>query len=1053
MLVKRTRAVWPLAAGAFGAVLLAAALLAGAPMYARAAAAAALEATLREAPVREAGIEVTRRLDAAALPAATRDVERALADTLGDASGLRVAGESGPLLSGDTRWVAGFYRDLPEHARLLRGRWPEAGAQVVDAVVSTALVSRGVVELGEEVALPDGLRVRVVGEYALSDPDDALWWGDPLALGGVRGRSVFTFGPLVLAEEDFLARFDRLRGAWRLRPDPDTVGSLELAPADVDGMEQRLRDRTSPAEPYVVTTRLATLLEETRAEVAAARTGALVPLIQLALLSIYGLVFVAGLMRARRRREEQLLSVRGASPRASFAAGLLEALALALPAALAAPWVAAGLLHVLGSFGPLADAGLDLEPQVDRLAQAFALAGGLACAAALTLPALSARGDPGVRGRRRPNLLQRSGADVGLLVLALVTLWQLRRADPVVARSGDVEVDLLLAIVPALGLFAGAVLAARLVPSALGLLERLAARRRGVLPALATRRLARGPAEHRTTILLLVTALALGTFAAAYARTWVGVQEDRAAVRVGADVLVRPDRRTGSLPAERLAERYAAIPGVLAAAPVVREQIELPGGPAELVAVDAAEARLQAGRRERDELAAALATLAGGPATPAPELEPRGGRVELAADVRLEPLAPDVDLTPPEVPFPVRPDELVELALEPALVVRDADGLLHRFRGPQLERPGRLRLAFDLAGADGTLPPGPLRLVALELTQRVPFFVSRTIGLDLGVGTLGEQWRGEAAAFERPVTPAGVRLTERDGTLTVRLRTGATAGGAGRATTVLRPGGGAPAQPPLPAVAGSGLLDALGARVGDVVELESGGRVAIAARLDNFPTVTEGDRFLAVGLPAFAERRYAEQQELMRPDAWLLAVAPGRTESVAAALAGPPLSSAEVQALPAAEANLRNDPVAVATIGALWLGVAAAALFAPAAFALAAAARARRESYELAAVQALGLSTRRVRTLLWLESMVVAGLGAVLGVALGLVLAQLVLPAVSFTETGEPSVPAPVVLIPWATIAALALTLAAAIVVAVAVAGRRATGVPVATALRAGEAR
>jgi hypothetical protein len=330
--------------------------------------------------------------------------------------------------------------------------------------------------------------------------------------------------------------------------------------------------------------------------------------------------------------------------------------------------------------------------------------------------------------------------------------------------------------------------------------------------------------------------------------------------------------------------------------------------------------------------------------------------------------------------------------------------------------------------------------------------VSRTLELTLDLGALGDSWKAAPPAFTRPVTPAAARVVERGGRVALTLRTGATAGDAGRATTVLRPGGGPTAATPLPAVAGSGLLEALGARVGDVVELESGGRVAIAAALDSFPTVTEGDRFLAVGLPALAARAYAERQETVRPDAWLLAVSPGSAGRVAAELAGPPISSAEVQPLPAVERELRNDPVAVATTGALWLGVAAAAMFAPAAFALAAAARARRESFELAAIQALGLHARRVRRLLWLESAVVALLGAVLGVGLGVALAELVLPAVAFTETGEPSVPAPVVLIPWTTVGILALALGLAIVAAVAVAGRRATSVAVATALRAGEA-
>lgn len=278
-------------------------------------------------------------------------------------------------------------------------------------------------------------------------------------------------------------------------------------------------------------------------------------------------------------------------------------------------------------------------------------------------------------------------------------------------------------------------------------------------------------------------------------------------------------------------------------------------------------------------------------------------------------------------------------------------------------------------------------------------------------------------------------------TLRVRLATGASrydrrTGAVARvsANVALVPDGGVDTdEEPLPAIAGSGLLEALDARIGDVVEVEAGAarrRLELVGALDAFATATGGDRFLVADLPTLLAHRYRVTQETVRPDAWVLTVDGATPRAVVAGIRRPPLAAADATSRELTESSLRNDPLAVATSGALWLGFFAAALFAVATFAVAGAAQTRAHAADGAVLHGLGLSRRGARVMVVLEDATLAVAGAAVGAALGIALAVLVLPAVAFTETGAASVPRPDVTVPVLTVALLAGGVVAAIVAA-----------------------
>lgn len=1053
LIAKRSLVVWPLVVVSFGAILLAATLLAAAPMYAGAAAQAGLERKLADANVEAAGVDVTARVGVDAYARESRRVVEQIRAALPGRAPIHRAGESDSIAAQNgRRYVLAFFDGVEGHVALREGSWPNASSTTVEAVISSRAAAASGLATGSTVTLRGTrtvapLSVEIVGKFDVSDPAAAIWWNDELVLDGVRGSDVRTFGPLVVSERALLATTRRFRASWRTRPAVgafrvDELGSEEAA---IEGLEQQVaQDVPRGLAPPVVSTGLGNLLDESRREAGVARTGVLVPLTQLALLAAYGLLFVAALLRRRRRREDTLLLMRGAGQRLLATASAVEALILCLVAAAVAPWAALLAIELVSAAGPLAAARIELEPEIGRLPYALAGGGALACLAALVLPAL--RGESANERMGRPDFLARTGLDIALLLAAAVALWQIRaEGAPVVAADG--ELDVLLVAVPAIGILAGAVLAGRLLPPALDLLARAAASRPTAVPALAARRLARTAEEHRPAAVLLVAALAMGTFAAAYATTWDVTQRERAALLVGGDVIVRDDRRSDAYPPLGRSRALAAVTGVESASPLAVGSLDVGGETVPLIGVDAARSTVSpvgsgSGRQEAllRELAARRPAPSGAP------LPDGAASLELTARVTLEPLPPGVEPPPTFSFFEGTREQSADPAPSLAVVVRDADGIQHRLAAGRLREDGVTRLSLELVPQ----PRHPLSVTALELSYEVPAFVSRTLTVELTSPLLDETpWRAETTPLSSTVAAANAGIAPGPG-LTLRLETGAADNDRTSSTVVLSPG--AREARLLPAIAGTGLLEALRARVGDVVEVGASGsarRIEIVGSLANFAAASEGDSFLVVDLPSLFAQRYAALHETARPDFWTLELGSAPVAATLAELGRPPIEAEGATAQAQLARSLASEPLAVATSGALWLGSFAAALFAVGAFAVAGAARRHKHAANASLLGGLGLARRGVHAIIVLEDATLAVLAAAIGVGIGVALAELVLPAVAFTETGRSAVPPPSVTIPWTTVAVIAAGVIGAIVLAAAARARGAGRGSIAADLRA----
>ena len=141
--------------------------------------------------------------------------------------------------------------------------------------------------------------------------------------------------------------------------------------------------------------------------------------------------------------------------------------------------------------------------------------------------------------------------------------------------------------------------------------------------------------------------------------------------------------------------------------------------------------------------------------------------------------------------------------------------------------------------------------------------------------------------------------------------------------------------------------------------------------------------------------------------------------------------------------------MALGVIGALALGSIAALVMAAVGFVLSATVSAAERLGEFAVLRAMGLTGRSLNGWLLLESTSLLGFGLLGGTLLGLLLAWLVLPFASLTQTGAPPVPSATLMVPWDMIVPVLLLGGAALLAMTALATRRVPGVGLGGVLRA----
>ncbi|MGP4021863.1 FtsX-like permease family protein [Actinomadura sp. 3N407] len=986
------------------------------------------------------------------------------------------------------------YTGIEKHARLTKGRWPGAGAGSgeVEAALPRAAADAMRIDVDDAFTLKgrvdktSAVKVRVVGLFDVPDPGSYFWQGDRLITTGVERLNYTTYGPFVVRPEVYAERFTGTGSDARFTvlPDLRDVDTGDLGPlADRMAKGEEALQKAGDGTQFAVVTRLPELTGQLREAVQVARSTMLIPVIQLILLAGCAWLLVARLLADHRRGEVALLRTRGIGMRQLAAAGLAEGLLIVLPAAVLGPLLAGPLLRLAGQAPAVRASGLRLDTGPSAPLWTVSVLAALACAVILTIPTLRGANRTFVEaqagiGRPARGGALGSGVDLALLLVAGLAIWQLTRygVDGAGggASGGSDGVDPFIVSGPALALLAGGVLLLRAVPVVSRAAERVATRGRGLVPVLGTRQVGRRRLRYTGPVLLLVMAMAVGVLSVTTMATWRRSHVDQADFKSGADLRLVPSARgEGPAPLGQ-GGRFAALPGVTSATPVLRADADLGTRPAVLLGADAKTfgplLRVQPDLRRDlrlDELARSR------PAAPALTVPGRPERLRF--DLRLSRAGPAPGDAPPSA----------GAAHRIAVTIVDGQGLTRRVTLPGLAADGAVHtLALDdLAGTGGALSHplsirsvhysydrnpvgGPLELEILRVRGDGAGEASRPAGSRWDAFALSpsvmrqvepsmEDAEGTLGRLSIPETPLD---DPRAGRFS-RIPLGDVHAVLGTSTPPSRTTGNTDLQPAVPGVITDEAARLAKTGVGGTVTLntvDGDQPVKVVGVAPALPSVPPGVPGVLVDLPTLAQSRVAvgaADTGSIAPREWWASARDGRTAPAVRALTRHPAWGGVAADRVALRSELRDAPLGAALQGALVLGFGAALAFAVIAFVVNAAVTAGERSREFAVLRALGVHPRQVAGMLAIEQAYLVVLGLLGGTVLGLVVARLVVPHVVLSVQAAQSYPPADPVVQWpvvlAMVAGVAAVLALVLPPVLSVLRRRDLG----AGLRAGEDR
>jgi hypothetical protein len=925
---------------------------------------------------------------------------------------------------------------LARHAVLLSGSWPGSGggSGPVPVAVPATLARSLHLAPGTVLRLRDGVTgaafsVRITGIFRPLSAGSPYWLLGSAASGVQLAGGFAEYGPLVTSPAAIADRpVPVTSAAWAATPDVSRLG-----PGDLQALAGRVRSGLNRLgglaglQDETVTTNLPGLLAGLGTALVVARSQLAVGAAILLVIAGATLALATVMLSSQRQAETALMASRGASRGQLARTGLAEAGLLIIPAVVAGPLLAGVALPLLTRRGPLARGGLRLPVAFPAGAWLAAAAVAAGCAIVITLPWLrsgrSAVRERAQRGRRAAvAAASRAGGDLALLVLAALAGWQLQHyAAPVSAGlDGSIGVDPVLVSAPVLALVAGAVVLLRLLPLVVRLGDRAAARGRAMTAAVAAWQISRRPLRQAGPVLLAVLAVATSVLAVAQWSSWERSAQDQASFAAGADARVDLPPQA-PLPLGQVTSLTRSA-GVTGASPAIRTTVLLPtSGTATLLALDA---------RAATSVATVRPDLADG--SPA------------ALFGRLSPPGPV-----PGAPVPGRPERLritasltAGSATQPYLFVQVTDGYGVSYLLPAGALPAR----GAAASLTVTIAPRqdaayPLRITGFTLqylmpTRQVPGAVLSIASVRAAAAMTGGFGAPFAAAGpgrmdfatsagegQISTPPAPGRATAHGDSLSVAFQPG---------TGVTPAQFGSPATPlpaslavnaagpagPLPVAATSAFVAATGQGLGRTFPVAVNGtnvQVKVVSVIAAFPTVGGTGGGLIADQARLQQALAAAGAQPPPVTEWWL-----RTDG--AALTGLPGGAALTDRASMAS-SLLADPLAAAPQLAMLAIAAAALILAAAGFAVAAATAGER-SRDMALLAALGATRRQLTRLRCLEQAALGVPAAAAGLALGVALARLVVPAVTLTATGSHPQPSVLVQIPLAWPLGVALLIA-----------------------------
>lgn len=1095
--VRRARVQWQLALVVTAIAVLACTLISSLGLLVAATELGAVRGALTSATDAESSLSVTLKR-----PTIPLDEARATVDSAaGEVIGTSATSTSQALALSELYWFArpyssaallylGEFDDIDTNTSLTAGEWPTGDMQVAIPDVGADALGLAV---GDKLAATGSLvdqadlTLTISGIFHIDEPETVYWSNDlidgagldpnypvPGTAGAVRTDAI---GPVIVPSGTFDGDGTMVeRFSLTVVPDFSQTTVETLAP-----LQERLAAAAELVPAKVgdvgysvdVATRLTTLIGSVTATMAVTRSIVVVVSLLLFVLAVAALSQAARLLTEARMGERHLMRARGASNRQVLGLAAGEALLIAVLTAAVSPFLARGVYIVVAQQPAMVAAGMAVDPGIPPLVWVVAIAIGALFWLVLVAPMLGREasfqeGEQGNARQKRLSGLQRSGVDIALLVLAAVAYSQLLTYQGPTS-STQFGVDPILVGGPALVLLAGAFLAVRLIPAAGTLTERIAARSRGAVVSLAAWEIGRRAQRATAAILLITLALAVGTFSHAFLATWRQSQIDQAAFALGAPLRLTTEAGIATVPqnAQPVIREAGAVAGASAFAP---SRDASSGEEAAVLGLTAESRDLLLEGRLGDEGGTVIA-------------EAISKRPALNTQIEL----PDDTLGISAVVSISSADPLEGVATRLRLLAQDEfnhqftidmgtidlDGKEHQVTGTLADdtaRNGLSIVGFQLVAyvknptLQGATASTRAQLSIRDLNsmgtpnESTPAggYPSRPLDVDPDGQWRADGYGRETPNYPSPYTPDGSQVG-----LAFTVPNDLASQAATYALTAWA------TVTEMPAVLSQPLADALDVEVSDHLTVFVLGSAVSAYVADITPAVPGGGASSVIGSLGTIGKDAAntivlDQVQLARAlfqageskpvvHEWWMSMPEGDAASYLSYLAVQYDLSAQSAELVGTAAQ--EDPLRVATQGALWLVILGSAALAAVGFAVHATGSLRSRATEFAQLRAVGLSRRRLVGIIGIESLLLCILGTFFGIGIGLVLAYLVGPLVGVSADGTPPVPSVVAKIPVADIALLAGVLAAVLAVVVLVAARVQRVAEPASALRRGEER
>lgn len=786
-------------------------------------------------------------------------------------------------------------------------------------------------------------------------------------------------------------------------------------------------------------------------------------LLEITAIALFYVAIVAALLVERQAAEIALLRSRGASMGQVLLLFTIQGLVIGIPAVLAAPFLAAlatALLGLTPLFSSVSNGAL-LPVGVPPLAFGMAAGGVLLSLIAFIVPgAIVAKASATSlrRGQARPaaSFIQRYFIDIGMAVAAILLLFELRQKGSVFTPSttGGLSSDPLLLASPALLIGAAAALILRFYPLLLRAVSWLTQATSGPVVSLGLWQVVRAPAQYTQLTLLLMMAVAVGTFAASYTATVDRSYRDRAGFESGTD-LRASSSGTGALTGDASLrdKTLSSIPGVNLASSAYRAEGQVAtagtgGQRFQLLAVD--------------------------PAAAANMLWTRSDLADRSLPALLRTI--ESDIPAPGRTLPGKPTSIslwVNGGKEMAGVtlwarIRDAKGqfILAQMGEPDTGRTWK-QFTASLGGKFSGEPAYPLTLASLLVSEPAgrfgmaypPLYLDDiTVSDASGTVSVAEDFEGPSrwASFETrektpdvfTVAPEQVHAGKAAGKLTFHSGSSRDPRGiyvAGQIT-------------PIPAIVSTSFANSTGLHTGNaglvVTDTNALIPIAVKGEFDLFPTTRAAAGPVVVVnrdlLMLWADTSNFLGREALGPNEVWLSLQPGAdVEAVKTALKSSEWQlDRSVSLQETLQRNEKNPLLAAGGSGILVLAFVAVMMLVAAGLLASLRAAVSRRRAEFALVHAMGFSRLQLFRMLALEYAVVLVAGTAAGAALGLLLGRQMLTFLDVTENGVRVEPPFILVTRWLLVAAGMLLVLGIFVVALMLATRQVNRTSDAQALR-----